>query len=472
MKVLLDENFRFGFELEYQNSKLGEKLCEVIKQERINSRYRGMMNNNSPASVYSNYQFVYHKLVELYSKEYEINYVLAKVLHMLSENGYTPTPDDIAHKFLQFVSMQQLVNFYPEMEAIIKDAIGTYSIRQYEYTIKDLQLHPALERVNDGSVDGGEIRPIHKQTLENSIALLQSLEKSYDFRKDMRVDIECSFHIHISNTGIKHSYGENFQRYMYEYLYNNMDKLSNNILQRFLHVQDNDNNDEDEDDEGATDWCNEYYALEISTDRYNAIAFRESLGTWEFRFFGNISNANEGILCLNFAKDCYMYAYNKVHIDGKKCNFERVCSSIKGRARELTGIEDREVGTLIEQPSIFTYVDEPAELPPETLAEVINGVLSPRILMPEGVVLDERIDYRLLEPRSYQSTSLCEALGLVQANTPTNTQTATLDEAMNLFPANAPDLPQPRELVAMSAEELQREFYRIIMENNNDRTGT
>jgi hypothetical protein len=193
-----------------------------------------------------------------------------------------------------------------------------YIVENYDEPDGDeysLDLPYGVTVVSDGSVDGGEIRLDEPNDISGSIDKLKRLQDAYDFVRDLKVDEECSFHVHLSYQGIKHSYGEKFQMLLYEYILTNMEALPTSVLERWLY--------------NRSDWLSRYFDIRISDNKYNFVAYRSEHCTWEFRCFGNIKTAEAGAMCINFAKDAYIWAKNRIEA-GETSSYTKYYVYIEG----------------------------------------------------------------------------------------------------------------------------------------------
>jgi hypothetical protein len=159
----------------------------------------------------------------------------------------------------------------------------------YDFTTDGLP----LELGTDSSVTGGEIRTLGGLTVSQFIQCAKHV-----FSHDFEVDHGCSFHIHLSIPGVKHTYGKAFQANMMEYLLNNMSQLPPNVVKRLQ--------------SSSIRWCRP----ELKEEKYTLI-HKHSQGTWEFRLFGNITSTKEAAQCLMLACKAVQYAY-KLQLDSKE----------------------------------------------------------------------------------------------------------------------------------------------------------
>jgi hypothetical protein len=156
-----------------------------------------------------------------------------------------------------------------------------------EERLNDL-LPDGVEGVSDGSVSGPEIRTIGPNTASRFIECLRDVTGL-----QIEVDTGCSFHIHLSVPGIQHSYGEQLQLAMYEYLLMNTHRLPDSVIHRWA----------------ASSKRDRYYQLRLSKEKFSFVHFHQAQRTWEFRCFGNVSEHDDGVKCLRLAVEALQYAY-------------------------------------------------------------------------------------------------------------------------------------------------------------------
>lgn len=160
-----------------------------------------------------------------------------------------------------------------------------------------------MDWVVDGSVDGVEIRTKGAPT---AAAFLRSAKYVFKLvqQKIITVDSHCSFHIHISFPGVKHKYTSRFQRLLIEGLLKQAHTLPDSVLERWAN----------------SNWREQYFQLNLSDDKYTFINFHDSLETWEFRCFGNVSTFHEAVACLKAAILAFKFAY-RVNLKLEKHEF-------------------------------------------------------------------------------------------------------------------------------------------------------
>ena len=138
---------------------------------------------------------------------------------------------------------------------------------------------------DDGSVEGGEI------TTDGAVSPIRFLQTAASLfaSNEFEIDIGCSFHIHLSAKGVKHTYGRALQAEMQAY-------ILNADLPEFLVDR-------------ITSDKSTYFKPQASTDRHSLVNFCSRLNTWEFRVFGNVSNYSDAKYCLFLAMNALRHAY-------------------------------------------------------------------------------------------------------------------------------------------------------------------
>jgi hypothetical protein len=180
---------------------------------------------------------------------------------------------------------------FEELSSIL-DSIDEQGTRDWDCSLrrhledKGVFLPNSIEFVEDGSVEGCEIRTVGPQTVGEFCKAVDAV-----FAIPMDIDEECSFHIHLSLDGVKHSYGAFLQRAMLNFLARNYTEIPRAVRTRLQNES----------------WVDRYFPIDVDRDRYKAIAYRGS--TWEFRLFGNIDNPRDAKKCLMLAIKALRYAY-------------------------------------------------------------------------------------------------------------------------------------------------------------------
>jgi hypothetical protein len=159
---------------------------------------------------------------------------------------------------------------------------------------------PGFKAHRDGSVSGPEIVLKTPQTIDNAKGMTDSLFSFVD-EQGAEINEGCSFHVHISVKGRKHTYGLAIQALMCDYVLQQAisGRLPMGLLNR---------------------WCNgplnSYFGFDLDSDKYNFVAHRpyEDYATWEFRCFGNIDNASDADTCIDVAVEAYCWAFAMVRL--------------------------------------------------------------------------------------------------------------------------------------------------------------
>jgi hypothetical protein len=158
-----------------------------------------------------------------------------------------------------------------------------------EFRVSDKDTgHRKLSNVKpDQSVSGGEITTNGACTIQEFNSALKYLFDNNSFEIDER----CSFHTHLAIKGVNHYYGKRMQSEMMAYILQHMDLLPEAIQER---IKGN----------------HRHHKLEVvSGEKFCAIRFHPSFGTWEFRLFGAAESYADGIKCLLLAYKAMRHAY-------------------------------------------------------------------------------------------------------------------------------------------------------------------
>jgi len=114
-----------------------------------------------------------------------------------------------------------------------------------------------VEVGTDSSVRGGEARTIGALTPTNFMVAAKALFGGYDFE----IETNCSFHIHLSVPGVRHTYGRSLQAEMFAYLLANTARLPDAVKERL--------------NSSAIRYCK----FQLSTEKFTAVrAFTENMG--------------------------------------------------------------------------------------------------------------------------------------------------------------------------------------------------
>jgi len=187
--------------------------------------------------------------------------------------------------------------------AMLNDEIVDLFNSEKEYT----QLSGAMQSViatgltyeRDGSVNGPEIQTVGPNKFRQCLNHSKFLFKNFEFE----INEECSFHVHLSIPGIKHSYGRNLQIALMLSVI-----LAPNrpgyIHNRWQHTVENDEDD-------GESWLEKYFSVSPSTNKNTFVAFRGD--TWEFRCFGNVTDVEDAEWCLKTAVKSMQRGYCLLH---------------------------------------------------------------------------------------------------------------------------------------------------------------
>lgn len=143
----------------------------------------------------------------------------------------------------------------------------------------------------DNTVRGPEYRFDGKAGWNKAV---QRVSRIFDL--DHQIDQKCSFHIHTSLGGVRHAYGERFQRRLIGALLSRIKDVPTRVIERW----------------SSAKWTEEYFEFKVEDDKYIAVAHREGWGTWEFRAFGNVASVADGIRCMELAVWCMAAAYSSL----------------------------------------------------------------------------------------------------------------------------------------------------------------
>jgi hypothetical protein len=178
--------------------------------------------------------------------------------------------------------------------------------------------HNLIRFSRDQTVRGAEIKTIGGRTYGDFNRACAFLMDNPNI--NFEVDGHCSFHIHISLPSIKHSHGNQFQKDLYAYFIKNWEKIPTCVMKRFE----------------LQEWIDRYYKFEISPEKFKWIACRNysvtdddeetitTWSTWEFRFFGNVCDSHDAIVCLILSIKAMQYAYQCKYLNLSEVDFENL----------------------------------------------------------------------------------------------------------------------------------------------------
>jgi hypothetical protein len=139
---------------------------------------------------------------------------------------------------------------------------------------------------SDASVRGFEFRTVGGLTFDQFQDAARGL-----FSVSHDIDVACSFHVHVKVGAIRHMYGERMQQALTEYLVENIDAVPVDVRARWATIRER-----------------SHIQPGVKTDKY-AFVHAHPQGTWEFRCFGNVRSAEDGVHCLKLAVLAMQHAY-------------------------------------------------------------------------------------------------------------------------------------------------------------------
>ena len=146
-----------------------------------------------------------------------------------------------------------------------------------------------LGAVRDGTVSGPEFQFPCESCPGDTPERVKSALWLFFRDHEVLVDNGCSFHIHVSFREMAKQYDEFSQYLIIQYLVDHYNRIPQSVWNRASEQGD-------------------YYARGITTDRTQFVAYRGN--TWEFRFFGNIDNYDDGEQAIDLAIDACRWAYH------------------------------------------------------------------------------------------------------------------------------------------------------------------
>ena len=155
----------------------------------------------------------------------------------------------------------------------------------FDTMANELDLPCGARIKSDGSVSGGEIT----SDGPNIVAELLRQTKLILDNNDLTIDKGCSYHLHFSIDGMRHTYGQHVQAEAMRYLADNIHDWPEALVDRMNDLR--------------------YYKAEISKDKYTMVNFNSDYSTWEFRLFGNIDNIDDAKVCFILAIKAMRHVY-------------------------------------------------------------------------------------------------------------------------------------------------------------------
>jgi hypothetical protein len=204
-------------------------------------------------------------------------------------------------------------NDYTNRECSCKARTG------FEVMRKGLHLPKDMELKSDASVKGGEITTLGPNTVSYCI---DKTKEVFD-NNALTCDAGCSYHIHFSLDGMRHSYSKSVQAEAIRFM---VEKLSREGAPKFI----------------AERFKNfKYFKPELSEDKYSFVSYNDEYGTWEFRFFGNVGNLDDAKWCFRTLLETMRHVYLVLN-EGER-SFRSILSealSIPGNKLRLTDFFD------------------------------------------------------------------------------------------------------------------------------------
>lgn len=174
-------------------------------------------------------------------------------------------------------------------QALEENLLSDWSSDDEAYDIEPDREHWSHQ--NDGTVKGYEYTFREPKSLGESIIAIDTFPWG-----DAEIDDQCSHHIHVSWSGISTTDTRQCKLYLTTIylLHKASQELRDCVKSRF--------------DQGQN-WASRYFRPSLDNGRYCAIAQRElGNGTYEFRFFGGIDNAELSIEAIRLVADAAILA--------------------------------------------------------------------------------------------------------------------------------------------------------------------
>lgn len=309
---IIDRNrFKLGFELETE-SMYGYAYNENVSSDTIDEEETKTRNDNFISVNLCSYRDTHNILPALLGEHWRPNssqMVMTRIREVAIQQGI-----DLSQKTLE------------AYRAVIASLPPVYVQTRCNAEYFQRRLDNRFEVERDGTVSGPEIITKGGNTPDK----LRELSR-YIFAQPLKVNAGCSFHLHLSVDGFDHRYGRSLQRFMVQYILQNMHRVPKSVLHRWI-----DRNK-----------CNkmQYFTLEAASEqaRYAFIAYRsEEYGrkppTWEFRCWGNIDNLEDASTCIELSIEAYTYAHTQAVLLHKPYtrDWVSVKDAILAKAHHLT----------------------------------------------------------------------------------------------------------------------------------------
>lgn len=320
------QDLRYGFELEYQCKQHTEPSEEALKADSDNYLDE-MLSTCLKFSLTSTWRSKTMSHIKELLKD-ETTKIFKHFKALFPEFSANEIKEDAGKEYVEceinMLYLQELI----DLDALDRDEVVEALMDDYEPSESlyddlcdsEMDWPENWSWEHDGSVSGGELHFDKPLDFHDACKAVDKLHRRHDFRDDLGCNAECSGHVHVSIVGVRHQYGVNMQKYMLQYLWDHMHDLSRDQLLRFA----------------ASTWQDEYFAIAESSQKYNAVAFRAEYGSWEFRIFGNIQDANQAIQCMKMAGEALLWAREQRLIDNEcRYSIDEIRDGIHAKARQL-----------------------------------------------------------------------------------------------------------------------------------------
>lgn len=180
---------------------------------------------------------------------------------------------------------------------------------------KKLKIPEDTQIKDDGSVKGGEITTIGPKTVKECLDASKYLFEN----NKLTIDKGCSYHVHFSMVGMRHTYGTAMQaeaiRYMAEQAA--LGLVPEFIQKRFEEFR--------------------YYVPRLDNDKYSFLNFNDDYDTWEARFFGNVKTIEEAEWCYRTLIKMIRHCYSV--LEGETPSLRRIIADATGMSHKPSQID-------------------------------------------------------------------------------------------------------------------------------------
>lgn len=149
----------------------------------------------------------------------------------------------------------------------------------------DFRIPEGMDWDEDESVSGFEFRTEGPKTYAEFLKAANAI-----FKQDHTIDEGCSFHIHMSLPGTVPVDSPEFVKNLTQYILDHASELPRSVQQRLRYGP------------------QRFFEPKGESDGKYSFVQRHSLGTWEFRCFGNVKSPKSAAICLNMAIRAYQHA--------------------------------------------------------------------------------------------------------------------------------------------------------------------